>query len=525
MGALETELEAERGARVRLENEKAASDAARADALAARDAASSSARDAETALAAKALAAEKRARAAEDDQLRAEEDAAAARAELDAARRELAEVLRASRREERERTRASSPNAEETTRESERESTEDGKHESHESPRENENLSSRFEEERFALASEIRALTRKLDAARAEAAESRDAKARAEAAAKTRDAETAAAAAAAAARSAAALEAEKDAAREAEARARDAETAVAELRAAAAAAAATNANANVVSEAESATGRAFDEEGVRSSERSRSHTNDTADSKRAFETSATGNTRGRVSSANPDGSAAVATTVRTLTLERDAYLERLNAKIRSSNETQDLLLREMDARDGELETLDARLASALAGNAALNEKLDAALAMARAERVRVERLAEMLEEQAAWTPREARESHATNAIEERANEARDRGTRDRQREHERDGDPNERTVAAREVSRDERSADGGAAAPATPARDAPELKKNAVAESPAAKLAAEILAGSELGRAYHPLLASIEARLLRLRNEKLPDARHLDSVA
>ena len=435
-------------------------------------------------------------------------------------------MLRASRREERERTRASSPNAEETTRESERESTEDGKHESHESPRENENLSSRFEEERFALASEIRALTRKLDAARAEAAESRDAKARAEAAAKTRDAETAAAAAAAAARSAAALEAEKDAAREAEARARDAETAVAELRAAAAAAAAAaNANANVVSEAESATGRAFDEEGVRSSERSRSHTNHTADSKRAVETSVTGNTRGRVSSANPDGSAAVATTVRTLTLERDAYLERLNAKIRSSNETQDLLLREMDARDGELETLDARLASALAGNAALNEKLDAALAMARAERVRVERLAEMLEEQAAWVPREARESHATNAIEERANEARDRGTRDRQREHERDGDPNERTVAAREVSRDERSADGGAAAPATPARDAPELKKNAVAESPAAKLAAEILAGSELGRAYHPLLASIEARLLRLRNEKLPDARHLDSVA
>ena len=140
-------------------------------------------------------------------------------------------------------------------------------------------------------------------------------------------------------------------------------------------------------------------------------------------------------------------------------MERLNAKIRSSNETQDLLLREMDARDGELETLDARLASALAGNAALNEKLDAALAMARAERVRVERLAEMLEEQAAWVPREARESHATNAIEERANEARDRGTRDRQREHERDGDPNERTVAAREVSRDERSADGGAAAP------------------------------------------------------------------
>ena len=203
--------------------------------------------------------------------------------------------------------------------------------------------------------------------------------------------------------------------------------------------------------------------------------------------------------ANPDGDGAATTNVQTLTLERDAYLERLNAKIRSSNETQDLLLRELDARDGELETLDARLAAALAGNAALNEKLDAALAMARAERVRVERLAEMLEEQAAWGS-SARESQTTNAIEERANG---------EHEHERDGERNERSV------------DGGAAAPATPARDAPELKKNtvAVAESPAAKLAAEILAGSELGRAYHPLLASIEARLLRLRNEKLPDAR------
>ena len=256
----------------------------------------------------------------------------------------------------------------------------------------------------------------------------------------------------------------------------------------AAAAANANANANVVSEAESATGHDFNEEGV------------SPDSKPA-ETPVNGNEPSGLVGANPDGNGAATTTVQTLTLERDAYLERLNAKIRSSNETQDLLLRELDARDGELETLDARLAAALAGNAALNEKLDAALVMARAERVRVERLAEMLEEQAAWGS-STRESQTTNAIEERANG---------EHEHERDGERNERT------------AEGGAAAPATPARDAHELKKNtntvAVAESPAAKLAAEILAGSELGRAYHPLLASIEARLLRLRNEKLPDAR------
>ena len=35
------------------------------------------------------------------------------------------------------------------------------------------------------------------------------------------------------------------------------------------------------------------------------------------------------------------------------------------------------------------------------------------------------------------------------------------------------------------------------------------------KLAADILQGSDLGRAYHPLLASIEARLLHLQSEKL----------
>lgn len=507
MGALETELEAERGARVRLENEYLVSKNEKAASDAARDAASSSARDAETALTAKALAAENRARAAEDDQLRAEEDAAAARAELDAARRELAEVLQVSRREEsvNDTKHASSPR-EETTR---------GDETSDET-----RFETRFEEERFALASEIRALTRKLDAARADAAEAREAKARAEAKAETRDAardaETAAAAAAAA-HTAAALEAEKDAVREAKARARDAETAVAELRAAAAA----NANANVVSEsAESATGRDFNlQEGVslEESERSIERTNRSnhSDSKPARETPVNGNEPSGLlvgANPNPDGNGATTTnvqTVQTLTLERDAYLERLNAKIRSSNETQDLLLRELDARDGELETLDARLAAAIAGNAALNEKLDAALAMARAERVRVERLAEMLEEQAAWGSQTARESipaGTTNAIEERANG---------EHEHERDDERNERT------ERDERSADGGAAAPATPARDAHELKKNtvAVAESPAAKLAAEILAGSELGRAYHPLLASIEARLLRLRNEKLPETR------
>ena len=41
------------------------------------------------------------------------------------------------------------------------------------------------------------------------------------------------------------------------------------------------------------------------------------------------------------------------------------------------------------------------------------------------------------------------------------------------------------------------------------------ASTASVKLAADILQGSDLGRAYHPLLASIEARLLHLQSEKL----------
>ena len=52
------------------------------------------------------------------------------------------------------------------------------------------------------------------------------------------------------------------------------------------------------------------------------------------------------------------------------------------------------------------------------------------------------------------------------------------------------------------------------ASSSPEASSSA-REAASAKLAAEILAGSDLGRAYHPLLASIEARLLNLRSESV----------
>ena len=196
----------------------------------------------------------------------------------------------------------------------------------------------------------------------------------------------------------------------------------------------------------------------------------------------------------------------TLRLERDAFLERLNAKIRSSNETQDTLLRELDARDGEIESLDARLAAALEEKKGADERLDAALAMARAERVRNERLVEMLEEQAVWgEERDAEDSRESRGKDGSKTTFEEVATKTPKKK--------------KDAERDDAGGAGGiAAAPSTPAREnnAPN-RPSAVAESPAAKLAAEILAGSELGRAYHPLLASIEARLLRLRNEKLPD--------
>ena len=64
------------------------------------------------------------------------------------------------------------------------------------------------------------------------------------------------------------------------------------------------------------------------------------------------------------------------------------------------------------------------------------------------------------------------------------------------------------------SATAGAAEAKASSSSSPEASSSA-REAASAKLAAEILAGSDLGRAYHPLLASIEARLLNLRSESV----------
>ena len=154
------------------------------------------------------------------------------------------------------------------------------------------------------------------------------------------------------------------------------------------------------------------------------------------------------------------------------------------------------------------MVSALEEKKGADEKLDSALAMARAERVRNDRLVEMLEEQAVW------------GEERDADDSRDsRGKDGSKTTFEEVATKTKTPKKKKDAERDDAGGAGGiAAAPSTPAREnnAPS-RPSTVAESPAAKLAAEILAGSELGRAYHPLLASIEARLLHLRNEKLPD--------
>jgi len=287
------------------------------------------------------------------------------------------------------------------------------------------------------------------------------------------------------------IETEKEARNVAEARLRDAETALAELRA-------EKARAEKKEEAAEANAKAAKAEAERVANETEAEAEDAA---AAVEPVGTED--------EPLGSgldvSSLTASLATLRLERDAFLEKLNAKIRSSNETQDTLLRELDARDGEIESLDARLAAALEERISLDEKLDAALAMARAERVRNERLVEMLEEQAVWGEGDldAEESRESGRVED-------------------DGSKTTVEEAATTTKTPKKKKDAGAiaSAPSTPAREnnphAPS-RPIPVAESPAVKLAAEILAGSELGRAYHPLLASIEARLLHLRNEKLPD--------
>ena len=188
-------------------------------------------------------------------------------------------------------------------------------------------------------------------------------------------------------------------------------------------------------------------------------------------------------------------------LERGGAEEALRSKIRSMDAAQDRLLAEIDAATGELERLDAELDATEERARAAEEREREALDGVAAAAMKTDRLMEMLTEQEEWE-REAAEAAAAAAAREGGaggagvsasaptTPAKDSGVQD--------GDENSTPgAAARTV-------------PATPAR-----KGAGRASTASVKLAADILQGSDLGRAYHPLLASIEARLLHLQSEKL----------
>ena len=190
-------------------------------------------------------------------------------------------------------------------------------------------------------------------------------------------------------------------------------------------------------------------------------------------------------------------------LERGGAEEALRSKIRSMDAAQDRLLAEIDAATGELERLDAELDATEERARAAEEREREALDGVAAAAMKTDRLMEMLTEQEEWE-REAAEAAAAAAAREGAaggagvsasaptTPAKDSGVQD--------GDENSTP---------------GAAARTVPATPAQGHRGAGRASTASVKLAADILQGSDLGRAYHPLLASIEARLLHLQSEKL----------
>ena len=200
-----------------------------------------------------------------------------------------------------------------------------------------------------------------------------------------------------------------------------------------------------------------------------------------------------------------------MTAERDARAaaERaLAAKIKTLNDAQDRLLTEIDAQTSELERVDAELEAANAAKTAAEERVGAALEQAAAARVKSERLMEMLSEAEAYERKAADAEAARDASAEAVKKTRTGDESEEEAPEMYAGKPSSRRL--------ETTATATVAA----------ANENPGERDPAsARLAAEILQGSELGRAYHPLLASIEARLLHLRSEKLDVALPDVSVA
>ena len=169
-------------------------------------------------------------------------------------------------------------------------------------------------------------------------------------------------------------------------------------------------------------------------------------------------------------------------LERGGAEEALRSKIRTMDAAQDRLLAEIDAATGELERLDAELDATEERARAAEERGEEALDGVAAAATKTDRLMEMLTEQEEWE-REAAEAAAAAAREGAADgagvsasapatPAKDSGVQD--------GDEDSTPGAARTVHY-ARAGHRGAGR----------------ASTASVKLAADILQGSDLGRAYH----------------------------
>ena len=165
----------------------------------------------------------------------------------------------------------------------------------------------------------------------------------------------------------------------------------------------------------------------------------------------------------------------------------------------DRLLTEIDAQTSELARVDAELEAANAAKTAAEERVGAALEQAAAARVKSERLMEMLSEA---------ERHRESADAEAARDASAEAVKKTRTGDESEEEAPEMYAGKPSSRRLETTATATATVAAT--------NENAGERDPAsARLAAGRFCRERLGRAYHPLLASIEARLLHLRSEKV----------
>ena len=161
--------------------------------------------------------------------------------------------------------------------------------------------------------------------------------------------------------------------------------------------------------------------------------------------------------------------------------------------------------------MDAALAASERRAEDAEAALAAALEQAAAARTKSERLVEMLAEAEAWGADDGSSARAVGGEAGGAKAEGAEGERGRRGEGRPEADARATGGGDDSVGNNGSATAGAAEAKASSSPEA----SSSVREAASAKLAAEILAGSDLGRAYHPLLASIEARLLNLRSESV----------